>query len=261
MPETLARLQQRFGAALLDAAAPSDRLFRGPDAHTAACVALYRGNLAANWAKALGNAYPVLRALVGEDFFAALARRFGRDYAHVEGDLNTLGAGLPDFVATFGPLADHPYMADVARLEWSVHRAHSAADAHALDAATLAVIAAEDLDGLTLRLHPAVALHESPWAIDAIWLAHQPAAPVPLPAEPRQDSRALVCRPRWRVAVRSLRAGEHAALAAIAAAHPLGEALEAAITTDPDFDPADALPRWLADGLFIAPDTPTGEPT
>ena len=48
MPETLARLQQRFGAALLDAAAPSDRLFRVPDAHTAARVALYRGNLAAN---------------------------------------------------------------------------------------------------------------------------------------------------------------------------------------------------------------------
>ncbi len=261
MPDTLAAIQHHFGAALLDPDVSCAGLFRGPEARTTQCVALYRGNLAANWRKALGNAFPVLRALVGDAFFDALARHFGRSQAHTEGDLNTLGAQLPAFLETFAPLADHPYMADVARLEWSVHRSYRAADTPALDVATLAAFAPEALDGLVLRLHPAADIHASPWAIDAIWLAHQSDAGARLPHDPRRDSRALVCRPGWRPQVRSLDAGEYAALVALASARPLGEALEAAEAADSRFDPAKALPRWLADGVFVAPDIPTGEQT
>ncbi|MCB1954189.1 MAG: putative DNA-binding domain-containing protein [Rhodocyclaceae bacterium] len=253
MPEALADLQQRFGAALLDPDAPTAGLFRGPSQHTAHCIALYRGNLAANWGKALGNACPVLRTLVGEDCFAALARQYGRCHAHDEGDLNTLGGGFASFVANFEALAPYPYLGDVARLEWALHRSHYALDAPRLDASQLAAIDPARIETLQLRLHPATTLLTSPWAIDDIWFAHQPAADRSLPADPRRTSRMVVLRPAWRATVRSLAAGEYAALDALSCGAPLGEALEQGFDTDPRFDPATAIPGWLAEGLFAAP--------
>ncbi len=67
--------QQAFATALFDPAAalPS---FAG--AAVQERFALYRGNVSATWRRTLGHAYPVVLALVGEDFFGGLARAYGR---------------------------------------------------------------------------------------------------------------------------------------------------------------------------------------
>ena len=252
MPDDLAALQARFAAGLLAAGDHPAGLFRGDAARAARRFALYRGNLTANWESALGNAYPVIRRMLGDEFFRALAREYGRATPQTEGDLNRFGRHLPGFLDTFAPVADYPYLPDMARLEWALHAAHQAADTPALDAATLSTLDADRLDALRLALHPAATLLRSDWAIDALWQAHQPDGP-PWPEALAQPSRLAVCRPRWRAELLCLSPGEYTALAAIADGRTLGEALESAFADDAHFDPAHALPRWLDAGVLILP--------
>jgi hypothetical protein len=255
----LALLQSRFAAGLLTAGDNPGSLFRGDPDRMARRFALYRGNLTASWDKALTNAYPVLRMLVGAEFLRALAREYGRATPLPEGDLNRFGHALPEFLEAFEPVARYPYLPDVARLEWALHSAHYAADVPALLPATLASVGLETLDQLKLELHPACTLLESPWDVVGIWEAYQPGGP-PLPSDLGTTSRALVCRPRWRPELVPLTTGELAVLRAVVAGVALGGALEVAADTDPDFDPGQALPRWLWAGVFrTIPCPPTRE--
>lgn len=251
MPEALGALQIRFAEGLLDGRCEPVELFRGPGELAARRLALYRGNLAANWERALANAYPVLKALVGDQFFHALARRFGRAQAFGEGDLNRLGAGLATFLEQFEAVRDFPYFPDMARLEWALHCAHYAADAPALEMESLARLDPAAIDELRLEFRPGTDLIASPWAIGMIWSAHQADSGQALPADPAQPSRNLVYRPQWRAQTRSLAAGEFAALSALSSGQSLGAALEAALDAQADFDPAGAFPLWIADRLFL----------
>lgn len=248
----LMRLQARFAAGLLTAGDDPTALFTGDPIRAARRFALYRGNLTANWDKSLANAYPVLRQLVGEAFFRALAREFGRERPLAEGDLNRFGEGLVDFLEHFAPVANYPYFPDIARLEWLLHQAHYAADTPALDLSALGSIDADSLETLTLRLREGSTLLHSHWDVVGIWQAHQDAE-IPWPADIAQPSHSLICRPQWRAEVMPLQPGEHAALQAITNGASLGAALEAACDVDADFDPKLTLPRWLQMGVFSAP--------
>jgi hypothetical protein len=247
MVESPDTLLLAFARGLLDPDVVPAEIFRGEAARNAARFGLYRGNLTANWDRALANAYPVLRRLVGDEFFRALARDYGRQIGSTSGDLNELGAGLAEFLAHFEPTQDYPYFPDLARLEWSAHRAYYAADTAALAPAELT---AEALESTPFRLRPGHALLVSDWAVVEIWLAHQD-PPGPFPTELVQPCHALVYRPDWRVQVREISTGEAAALAAVQAGAPLAAALEAGLDADPDFNPGAALQAWLEQRLLI----------
>jgi len=140
-------LQADFAAALLDGDAAPALL---PSLHdrgerTLGRLALYRGNVHAAWDKALGNAFPVVRALVGDEFFAALGRAYARAYPSSSGDLNMFGGCFAPFVGSFEHARSLPYLSDVATLEWAVHCAHYAADANALPRERMAAISPHDL--------------------------------------------------------------------------------------------------------------------
>ncbi|MCS0583884.1 DUF692 family protein [Massilia pinisoli] len=238
-------IQQAFGVALFDAAGDMALvpLLKG-DARR---VGIYRGNLAAHWTRALASAYPVLRRLVGDDFFDALAGVFGRAHPARDPDLNRFGAELPDFLAGFPPAADHPYLPDVARLEWCVHEAWFAPDDDG-PAPTVAGLAPDAFEAARAVLHPALRLHASPWATVALWRAHQDGGPA-FPDALRADTHALVLRARVAVTVEAISAAEYAALACLAHGGTFGAALDAAFDVDGDFDVAAHLRRWLDGGI------------
>lgn len=70
---------------------------------------------------ALQGIFPAIQRLVGDDFFAQLARLYGEHSPLHCGDLRTFGAQLPAFMESFEPLVSLPYLPDVARLEWACH--------------------------------------------------------------------------------------------------------------------------------------------
>jgi uncharacterized protein len=250
----IAALQQAFAGALFDSEreGPALAQLKGAPADGEQRFALYRGNLTATWGKTLANAYPVLRQLVGEEFFGGLSRAYGMANPSENADLNRFGAHFGAFLDTFPHVADLPYLPDMARLEWALHRAHYAPSAAPLGAAELAALTPQQLEAAVLRLHPTGALLASDWAVVALWQAHQDGAGVAFPAQMRAPSYALVLRPQWKTQVLALSRAEHAALSALAAGRSFGAALDAAFDIEPAFELGAHLGRWMERGVFAA---------
>lgn len=257
MTAALESSQILFAAALVDGASLAALLpqLAPDDTRTAARMALYRGNLAAVWEKALVEAYPVVRQLVGEEFFDALACAYGRAIPSRSGDLNVFGDRFAQFVSTFPQVQSMPWLADVARLEWAVHRAHYAADAPAIDRAHLAALTPEELLATRFSLHPATAWVESRFPVATLWRAHQAQSNVALPDTLDRAEQALIVRPQWRVQVLSSSAAEIAALTCLRDDAPMAAMIKMALQLDAQFDFTAALLRWLDFGVLADPPT------
>jgi hypothetical protein len=248
----LERLQADFAAALLDAGATSSLLptlgLHGPDC--AQRLGRYRGNVRAAWQKALAHAYPVVHALVGAEFFAALAEAYAGAHPSASGDLNEFGAQFCTFVRTYERAQSLPYLPDLAALEWLVHRAHYAADANVLARERMAVISPHDLLAARFSLHPACAWMQSRFPIETIWRAHQADSEVEWPDSLDRAESVLVTRPQWRVEAVESSAAEIAALAQLRAGCAMDDAIGAAFDADAKFDFAKTLVRWLYLGVL-----------
>jgi hypothetical protein len=247
--DSLAALQQSFGAALLDAAALPKLASRLKG--DAGRLGIYRGNMASAWRRALASAYPLLRRLLGDARFASLAHAYGRAHPAQDPDLNRFGAGLADCVADD---EERPWLPDLARLEWAVHSAWYAPDAkEAPDdgpRAALAALSPQQFEASRAVLHPSLRLHASSWAMAAFWLAQQ-ADGADVSGEPRrQPGHGLVLRARWQVAVREIGAAEHAALARLASGASFGAAFDAGFDVDEDAPIAMWLDGWLNKGVL-----------
>jgi hypothetical protein len=135
----------------------------------------YDESEAATLTEVLAAAYPVIRRLVDPRFFAYAADRFIAAHPPVSPCLSQYGDAFAEFLGCFEPCRAHPYLPDVARLEWAMHRAQDAADAAILDPRLIADVLPDDLERLTFRFHPSVTLLHSPWPVDRIWRAVRPA--------------------------------------------------------------------------------------
>jgi uncharacterized protein (UPF0276 family) len=248
----IAALQHDFAAALFDPGAAAPLLAQLKDGSGEHGLALYRGNLTSTWDKTLAAAYPVLRQLVGAEFFSALARAYGMAHPSDDADLNRFGASFAQFIEQFEHLAEYPYMPDMARLEWALHRAHFAADAAGLGAGALGALAPEQLEAARFTLHPACTLLASQWAVVDLWRAHQADSGIGFPSEMAAASFALATRPHWKVELAPLSHAAHAALAVLSAGGSFGAALDAAFGIDEEFDVAAHLQRWLELSLLIS---------
>jgi hypothetical protein len=182
----------------------------------------------------------VVRKIVGEAFFAAVARNHARTHPSRSGDLNEYGASLAQFLESDPEVQDLPYLPEVARLEWLVHRAYFAADTARFDLSRPTQV----------RLAPACALVESDWPVASIWEAHQEGGRPELVNLAAGPGRALVHRPDWRVEVTALRPGDFRFLECLQAGEPLGAALEAAVSEDAAFVPHLALSTWVHAGVL-----------
>ncbi len=255
MSARLDRVQADFAAALAESSAVPGLLsaLLVHDARASDRLALYRGNVSAAWEKALANAYPVVRALVGEEFFGGLARAYGRAHPSDSGDLNRFGTRFGEFIDAFEHTRSLPYLGDVAALEWCVHVAHYAADPPPLARERIAALPPEKLLMSCFALHPACAWLRSPFPIASIWLAHQPQAVIGLPDSLDRGELALVVRPRWRVEVLASSAGELAALGQLREGADIEDAITAGLHADPEFAFPKALVRWLDCAVLVEP--------
>ncbi len=245
----LAELQRAFAAALHDGAdgAIAEHV-RSAGAPAGARIAQYRRNMGATRHDALAAAYPVVRRLVGDAFFAAMARLYAAEHPSRSGDLHLFGDALDRFIAAYAPARSLAYLADVARLEWACHECLHAADAQ-FDASVLAGVPASRRHELRLRLHPAVRLLESPHPVVAIWEANQPGNDG-TPARAEGPDRVLVWRDGFEVRVRSLERAHWELLRSLARGATLEDAVAAMGAAEAERVLAAALARCGADGLI-----------
>ncbi|MUI12215.1 DUF692 family protein [Massilia dura] len=248
----LAAMQYDFAGALLSPDREGAFAAALQPAPPASRLAVYRRNLAGTWTRVLAAACPVVAQLVGDDFFAALAREYGMRHPAADADLNTFGTGFASFLDDFPHVAGLPYLPDMARLEWLLHRASHAADAEPLAPAALAGLAPAAFEGCRLVPHPAATVFSSRWAVVPLWQAHQPGRGVPFPDDIAQASHGLVHRPGWQPDVLALDTAGYRALSALEEGATVGAAIDAALAADARFDFAAWLQRSMAHGAFAA---------
>ncbi|MSO73076.1 MAG: DUF2063 domain-containing protein [Rhodospirillaceae bacterium] len=250
-PETLPDLQQRFRATVLgNDDAPLSGLVQTSGGSLPARIDVYRNTVQSSLVDVLATAFPVVQRVVGEVYFAGLARRFIVGAPPRLPQLSTYGA---DFAAYIGAGDIHkqlPYLADVARLEWARGAAYFAADAPLLDPATLGLLAPEDMERKVFSLHPAARLIRSSFPIYRIWQVNQPDVTDVPAVDMSVGEDALISRPRYHVVTRAIARADAAFVAAIAAGGTLASAAAQALEIDETFDLQAALTQHFVNGTF-----------
>jgi hypothetical protein len=207
--------------------------------------AVYRNNVFHGLTEALGDAYPVVRRLLGAARFRAMAGAFIATSPPTGRSLALYGERFPAFIENVAPARSTPYLADVARLERAWLESLHAADARPLDPAALTLPGAR-LATARFVAHPATRLVASSHPIVAIWRANQDDVPAgPVDIDDRAET-ALVCRASDAVTVRRLDVPAAAFAAALLAGASAADAVGAGL------DVADTFRCLIADGAFTA---------
>ena len=164
--------QTDFRAALLNPDLPVPAGLVGPQGRPAGRrFTVYRNNVTVSLTDALRQAFPVIRALVGADFFSAMAIEHLRAHPPASPLMMFYGADMPAFLTGFAPVQHLRYLPDVARLELALRYSYHAADAPPLPLEALQ-IAPDVLMAATVQFAPAVRLLRSDWPILSIWIAN-----------------------------------------------------------------------------------------
>lgn len=158
-------MQSLFAQALLDPQAQSPAITNAAGGR----FNVYRNNYLITLRNALRSTFPAVERLVGEEFFAALACAFAECHPPRSPIMARYGGTFPELLEQFHALADFPYLADVARLEYARVQAYHAADAVGFDLTSEASATAA-LDQ-PARLHPSVCIVASVHPVHSIWHA------------------------------------------------------------------------------------------
>lgn len=252
--------QADFAAALLDPARPIPPGLVGPDGKPSmARFNVYRNNIAASLTRVLRAAFPATARIVGDEFFAAMARIYASAEPPASPMLFDYGAGFPHFIHGFEPAAALPYLRDVARIERAWVEAYHAPEARSLHPAAFAQVSPEDLPNLRVLLHPSLRLVRSPFPALTIWQRNADGG------EPRGvdlgagGEDALIIRSGAEVELRSLPPGGADFLQALCDGGSMLEATEAAMGADRRFGLSVNLSGLMLAGAFVGLD-PAIEP-
>jgi hypothetical protein len=245
-PDTVAA----FAAALTGGPPPPFLTARAPEEVTRR-LSVYRNNVATGLSKALATRFPVIQRLVGDEFFAAMARLFAETHRPQGPVLFTWGDTFPAFLETFPPLVNWPWMADVARIEYARGVAFHAADARPIDPAHLA---SADPAALRLTFHPSVMLLRLSHPAVSIWARHQ-SGNGQLAAGSGPETALILRDPTFAVHVRALDAGDAALIAALMDGATLASAALVAQTAAPGHDPQPILVDLMRLGAITEPGT------
>ncbi|MFB2566895.1 putative DNA-binding domain-containing protein [Rhizobium sp. IMFF44] len=244
--------QSEFAAALVncDLTVPDGlAAWNGP--RPARRFGVYRNNVAIGLIGALSSRFPAAERIVGEEFFAAMAHEFVRLHPPRSPLLLAYGDDFPDFVESFEPAQEIPYLPDVIRLEALRGRAYHATDAVALDAALVATIEPARLAELTFVPHPSASVARSTYPAVTIWAMNTGEIELADIADWTGED-ALVIRPQMIVEVHRLPPGGATFLKELFSGVALGQAYETALTEAPDFDLSANLAGAFTAGAFMA---------
>jgi hypothetical protein len=210
---------------------------------------VYRNNVAVALTEALAAGFPATRKLLGAARFRAVAGAYLRQHQPSEPRMMRYGAGFPAFLDGDAALARHPYLGDVARLEYALRESYHAADPAPLEPAAMAV-APDELLALRPALAPPVRLLRARWPVFDLWAFTMAGGPRPARSAP-QD--VIVLRAGFDPAPHPLPPGGLAFLHHLTGDKPLSTAIRAALAEAPDFDLAALLTLLLSHDALEGP--------
>ena len=202
---------------------------------------VYRNNVVAGLVEALKAAFPAVRRIAGDEFFAAMARVFVALEPPRTPIMLDYGKTFPDFIRRFEPARSVPYLPDVARLERAWVEAYHAAETPPADPALLATIDSRSLPQIAFTLHPSVRVVRSSFPVVQIWSMNIDGGVATAIDIASGGESALVVRPHAEVEVRRLPAGAATFIEGLASNASVTEAATLAFHEYASFDLAGAL--------------------
>ena len=130
---------------------------------------IYRNNVILSLSTAIGDSFPIVKRLIGDECFKSAAIEYVRQYPPVNSSLLFYGEGFIDFIASHPSCKTLLYLGDIARLEWFYIEAFHAGDCPPLLVEELQNISPDDINNVCFNFHPSVRLLQSQWPIDSIW--------------------------------------------------------------------------------------------
>ncbi len=234
----MSAFQDTFTSALLDPAQPTPNGLIDPNGRVAGKrFDVYRNNVVHSLIDAMGDAFPAVKKIVGEDFFDAMAGVYVRAHPPKTPMMMFYGQDFPAFLRGFGPAQSLPYLPDVAALELARRDCYHAADADPADAMILTTLAPEALMETRFELVPSAVLFQSENPAHSIWQFNM--------VEPFQITAThewvLLTRPEMDVMAHNLDAATYAFLRAIQNNETLAISADAGLAIDPKFDLSTAI--------------------
>jgi len=138
---------------------------------------IYRNNVLHSLSSALGDLYPVIKKLIGDDFFKIIAIEFICKLPPHHAALLHYGEKFSEFIKTFEGCDHLHFLPDVAVLEFYYNQAYHSDDADIFDPQQLSTVAPESLGDVTFSCHPSLKLLKSLWPVDDIWHENQKEIP------------------------------------------------------------------------------------
>jgi hypothetical protein len=235
-----------FSQGLLDPTQPVPKLIKGQIARR---YAVYRNNVTVGLIRALEANFPVLRRLLGEEYFAGFARDFAQSHPPQSPLMFQYGRALPQALETAEDLGSYPYLGDIARLEILWRESYHAADANPLAPDVLATIDTEQLFECSLKPHPATRLIQSHFAIHDIFSANTENA-VHAVVDPTEAQSVLITRPHLDVQMRSVTPDQFEFFRSLLTGVRLADALDHAAVLNSNFNLSATFALMLQSGAF-----------
>ena len=214
------------------------------------------------WARlvdVLREDFPRVGAILGDDRFATLATAYLERNPSTNPSVRWVGAGFADFLAERGSVADLPFLADLARLEWTRLAVFDAADAVPLRLEALRAIPPSKWPRLSFRPVPALRVLRCAWPVHELWAADDPTAAVTMVRPAATVLR--VWREAFTVYQTHVDPVEQVALRQLLAGAPFGvmcDRLEALLPPPAVAQEAGALIlRWVEDQILASPLAPS----
>lgn len=240
--------QSAFSLAILDPGMPGPEGLSDPQGRPAGRrFDVYRNNVTVALREALETGFPVLRKLLGAEYFGALATEYLRKHPPSSPLMMVYGEEMPEFLADFPPVSHLPYLPDVARLEIALRQSYHAEDAPAFAASAFASLPPAELELVRLHLAPSTRLLRSPWPLYGLW-AYNTIDGAPKPQMRHED--VLVTRPAFDPTPQLLPPGAAVFIEVLSTGKTLETAADAAANATDGFDLTTALGTLLSSGAL-----------
>jgi hypothetical protein len=241
-----ASLSGQFTQGLLD---PSLAVPSNVKGGSAKRYGVYRNNVIVGLVRAMEANFPVVRRLLGEQYFAGFAREFVQRHPPSSPLMFAYGEPFASFLESTEDLTEFPYLGDVARLEQQVRMSHHEADMTCLSSVELAQIPEAELANTVFVPHPATAIISSRYAVHAIYKANL----TPELASVNDVSEAqsvLLTRPVYQVLLQTLHSSQLTFMSALLSGANFAAAADAAFEASEEFDLNASIGLMLTSGAF-----------
>ena len=253
----LRRTEQAFQDGLLGHAHDILRAVRGNARESAETMfGVYSNGYWTRLSEALGNDFPGLKALLGDQAFDRMARAYIAMHPSEQPSIRWAGRKLAEFLAREAPYRDDPWFHDMARFDWALAFAFDASDAPTAGLADLASVPPEFWGSIRLQFHPTLDSFRVSTPVDEARPRLLENAGIALDRQARCERALMVWRIDYDVKFRAIDLLEHGALQAMLDDATFGDLCElVAQHVSPEAAPlraAQILQGWLEWGIVRA---------